>query len=67
LGLAYTLVDPANPDDWRRNGTVGAIAAAIQADLDLNRPPLVVIDEQAFDYSGAMKFLKTKLDPIQIR
>jgi glutaredoxin len=61
MGLAYTYVALDNPNGWRKQGAAKALADAAMAGMDISRPPVVVVDDEAYDYSAAMKILKARV------
>lgn len=62
LGLTCEYIALDNATNWRKTGAVKALAAAAYAGLDFGKPPIVVIDGNAFRYSAAMKVLKKSKD-----
>lgn len=59
LGLEHVVVEIDNPGDgWREAGAAEALAAAVVAGFDLNRPPVIVVDGTAYDYPAAMRALR---------
>jgi glutaredoxin len=61
LGLEYVYVAMDEPNGWKRKVVTEAMGCANQQDMDIGRPPIIVIDNQAFEYAAAMKTLKAKL------
>lgn len=58
LPYKYIALDDAN--GWRHQGGAIALASAAFAGMDLSRPPIVVIDDAAYEYSAGMRVLKTR-------
>lgn len=58
LGKNFRYIAIDDPETWRTNGAVSAVAEAAYAGLDFTHPPIVVIDRKAYTYSEAMRVLK---------
>lgn len=58
MGFKYSYIAMDNAENWRENGAVDALAATAFASLDFTHPPIIVIDNIAYEYSKAMKVLK---------
>lgn len=50
----------AVPADWREVGRDALTTATLQEGCNVNHPPVFVIDGRAYDYPGAMAFLRSK-------
>lgn len=58
MNIQYEYVAMDNPIGWQGTGAVEALVSAVLADIDINKPPIIVIDGEALGYSAAMKRLK---------